>query len=182
MFRRYCNLTIETNKNNENNFYLITKNDITNFSQDVNDFRKDTRIFSPIEQQLINYNFLDLVTKITSIVNFFNPNNSIYQMDIHQIRLLAYPNLNSDNSPEGMHQDGADFIVSALVLNKHNIVGGNSIIYDNNKNEIYKDNLEVGDFILQEDKNLWHDITPIKALDGYIGYRDILGFDLKVDS
>ncbi len=81
-----------------------------------------------------------------------------------------------------MHQDGADFIVSALVLNKHNIVGGNSIIYDNNKNEIYKDNLEVGDFILQEDKNLWHDITPIKALDGYIGYRDILGFDLKVDS
>ena len=35
-----------------------------------------------------------------------------------------------ENSPEGVHQMGADYIVSALVINRINLKGGISDIYD----------------------------------------------------
>lgn len=101
-------------------------------------------------------------------------------ISVHQVRLISYLNKISDNAPEGIHRDGADYIVSALILNKNNILNGKSIIYDQDKNKLDEYQLELGEFIFQEDKNLWHDITPILADNDYFGYRDILGFDLKI--
>ena len=34
------------------------------------------------------------------------------------------------NSPEGIHQDGMDFIVPALIIDRVNIQGGQSLVYD----------------------------------------------------
>ncbi|MDY3245082.1 2OG-Fe dioxygenase family protein [Campylobacter sp.] len=41
----------------------------------------------------------------------------------------------STNSPEGIHQDGMDFIMSAFVIDRKNINGAKSIIYENDKNK-----------------------------------------------
>ena len=41
--------------------------------------------------------------------------------------------------------------------------------------------LEQNEGLFQEDKELWHYITPIECKDNqYIGYRDILGFDIDI--
>ena len=101
-------------------------------------------------------------------------------ISIHQVRLLSYPGYKSDNSPENIHQDGVDYIVSALVLNKKNIKGGKSIIYNENKQEMYNTYIDENEFIFQNDSDLWHDITKIESDGNYVGYRDILGFDIKL--
>ena len=84
----------------------------------------------------------------------------------------------------GIHQDGMDYIVSALVISRSNISGGRSIIYGNDKStRILEVELCPGQGILQPDKNtqLWHDVTPIQSLDDIsAGSRSTLGFDFTV--
>ncbi|MDX7990807.1 2OG-Fe dioxygenase family protein [Xenorhabdus littoralis] len=88
------------------------------------------------------------------------------------------------NSPEGIHQDGMDYIVSALVMERVNIIGGESKIYIKNKDrEIFKAQLQSGYGILQKDKgtDIWHEVTPIEVLEGnQYGYRSTMGFDIEV--
>ena len=99
-----------------------------------------------------------------------------------------------DNSPEGAHEDGADFIVSALVINRINVEGAESQIIEelpNGKKEvIYKRILQPGEFAFQADtgeektygNDLWHHVTPFYVVDKSKrdGWRDIIGFDINV--
>ena len=133
-----------------------------------------------MEKHVLDDYFMELLSSIVCLTNRKEPLTKKYNVSVHQVRLLSYPHLTSDNAPEGIHQDGVDYIVSALVLNKHNISNDASIIYDDKKHEIFRKNLEVGDFIFQEDRQLWHDISLIQAEKGFLGYRDILGFDISL--
>lgn len=175
-YRRYASFRIKIDKD-VLNIEQIHKN---NFSQNVTDFRSDIRYFEPIRDNIVKTQLLPLFVMPLSLVHYFNPISYEYKLDVHQVRLLSLNNQPSDNAPEGIHQDGSDYIISALVLNKHNIENDTSIIYDENKKEIFRTNLGTGDFIFQDDTNLWHDITPINAISNYNGYRDILGFDIKI--
>ncbi len=176
-YRRHCRFNINITDNNIH----IKQNHCNKFKQNVTDFRNNTREFKPIEQSTIDNYFVGLISQIISLSHYFNPIIKKYILDIHQVRLLSFQDISSDNSPEGIHKDGADYIISAMIINKHNIYNDTSLIYDKNKSEIYRCNLDVGDFIFQDDVNLWHDILPIKSCKNYIGYRDILGFDLKIN-
>lgn len=175
-YRRYASFRVDLNEDIIN-IEQLHKN---NFSQNVGDFRSDIRYFQPIREDIIKNQLIDLFVPPLSLTHYFNPSSSKYQLDVHQVRLLSFNNQPSDNAPEGIHQDGADYIISALVMNKHNIQNDTSIIYDENKKEIYRTNLNIGDFIFQDDTNLWHDIKPINAAINYNGYRDIIGFDIKI--
>lgn len=133
-----------------------------------------------MDNYVLDRHFFFLMTQIIGLSLLSSPDIKTIELAVHQVRLLSYPNIPSDNAPEGIHQDGADYIVSALIINKHNIQDADSIIYDTNKKKLYQKQLELGEFIFQEDKHLWHDITPIKTDSDFFGYRDILGFDLKI--
>ena len=99
-----------------------------------------------------------------------------------------------DNSPEGAHEDGADYIVSALVVNRKNLKGGQTQIIeklDNGKKEIvFKHTLRPGQFVFQADTkdevtygtDLWHHVTPFAISNPKKGegWRDIIGFDIDV--
>jgi hypothetical protein len=176
--RRYAKYNIKIYKNTFNILY----DDDCSFKQNVDDSRNQIRYFDPIESKFIyNNDIMKLISYICSLSLYsinYKPKNAIINM--HQVRQIAYPNKLSDNAPEGIHQDGADFIVSALVLNRYNVIGGETIIYDTDKkNIIYRTILENEEGIFQEDRHLWHDVTKIKSADNKnIGIRDILGFDI----
>lgn len=176
-FRRYVNFDVDVRNKD---LFLFNQNTNHTFHQEVEDFRKTPRVFYPIEAEILDEYFYRLMTQIVGLTLYSNPNILKLNVSIHQVRLLSYPNLESDNAPEGIHRDGADYIVSALIMNKYNIKEGVSSIYDPTKKKMYSTGLGEGEFIFQEDRKLWHDITPIKANTNYIGYRDILGFDLKI--
>lgn len=176
-FRRYSEFTIDVTNPNQ---FLIQPNHNYQFSQDVPDFRNKSRTFTPMETYVLNDKFFYLVTQILGITLSIQPEIQTINISCHQVRLLSFPDLDSDNAPEGIHKDGADYIVSALILNRHNIVDGISNIYNSKQELLEQHQLQLGEFIFQEDRELWHDITPIKSKKPFIGYRDILGFDLKI--
>ena len=81
-----------------------------------------------------------------------------------------------------MHRDGSDFLITAYVINRSNILGGESMIYDKDKKLIYKKLLYSDNGIFQNDKDLYHYVTPIQSDGNYVGYRDILGIDIDIIS
>ena len=138
--RRYANYTIDVSKSNSYDIYTDNNNI---FKQKVSDYRGEPRTFELIEPQFIKDNWiLNFITHMTalSVLNYNNnlmgqKNNNIKDVNVsvHQVRQITYPNKSAHNSPEGIHQDGADYIVSAFVLNRINIVGVDSIIYNKDK-------------------------------------------------
>lgn len=184
--RRYANYLVKNIKDNKNNInkFSIQHTEKTKFEQDVEDSRKDERIFQLIENPYHPFllNFITLASELT-YRNHYPPIKKL-SIDVHQVRQICYPELNSHNSAEGIHQDGADFIISACVLNRYNIKGGTSSIYDNNLNLIYDTLLRENEFIFQDDKSLYHYVTPIQYSKIHsselIGYRDIIGLDIQI--
>ena len=180
--RRYCNLKIDVS---DNYLYRInyTKNNI--FKQNVDDSRSVEREFELMDIYHINQPWLtEFLTQISALSvlnhNYYKGHKKIKEVDIHlhQVRQTTYPTIDAHNSPEGIHRDGADYIVSAFIINRNNILGGESTIYDQNKEVSYKTKLSHGEGIYQEDIKQWHYVSPIECEQKGLGFRDILGIDL----
>ncbi len=114
-------------------------------------------------------------------------------MTAHFMSVKAQPGIPGDNAPEGSHEDGADFIISALVVNRINITGGMSRVIEKlpsgEKEVIFEHTLQPGQFLFQADtgeekhygNDLWHDITPFFTADeNSESWRDIIGLDITI--
>ena len=176
--RLYRNYFIE----NFNNDFIITPTYKNTFTQKVPDSRNKKRVFELIPEPMSPFliNFLKMSSNLVNMNHLFK-NISV---DVHQVRQVCYPNITSHNSAEGIHQDGADYIISACVLNRYNVEGGISSIYDSDIKLLDKYLLKENDFIFQDDKKLYHYVTPIQYTESDSilsqGHRDIIGIDVKI--
>jgi len=184
--RKYANLKVDVTDNYK---YTLryTKNDI--FEQNVDDNRGVKRKFELIETYHINQLWiLDFLTQISALSvlnhNYYKGHKKIKEVDIHlhQIRQTSYSGISAHNSPEGIHRDGCDYIVSAMVIMRNNVLGGESIIYDKNKMINYKTILDDQEGLYQEDMKQWHYVTPIETIGKVLGFRDILGVDIILNT
>lgn len=185
--RKFCHYKI--NIKNEND-YLVSLVDNNKFKQNTTDFRKNERVFKIMDVKYLTSDWLlKFVVNLTALSyeneklkNEISKNEILKKycnVYVHQIRQMVTKNNISHNSPEGIHRDGCDYIVSAYIINKFNMQGSNSLIYDENKQKIYDTILNENEGIYQEDKKLYHYVDQVKIIDdNYIGYRDILGFDI----
>lgn len=152
------------------------------YKQNVIDNRNKCRNFELLENPHDRF-IIEYIKYISKLLNYYEPFNKL-NIDLHQVRQIVFPDKTSHNSPEGIHKDGADFVVPALVFNRFNIRGGMSYIYDDDKKEIYKCLLNKYDFTIMDDKELYHYVTPIEYYksDGFeeYGYRDLLGLDIHM--
>ena len=177
--RRYANYIIEKIDSDQ---YSILHTFKDTFKQNVEDSRKEEREFELLEAPYNDYvmQFLMYSADLLQQNHSFNKIN----VDLHQVRQICYPNVESHNSLEGVHQDGCDYIISALVLNRFNVVGGHSSVFNNKKEMIYETLLKEDELLFQCDKTLYHYITPIEYLScdsiAPHGYRDILGLDINI--
>lgn len=177
-FRRYANLDVDIS---DNIAKINLNSDKLSFSQNVNDFRKEPRKFELIDVNILStYFFSNLIANSAFLVNKIS-NKKNLNISVHQIRQVCYPNFNSENSPEGIHRDGSNFIISAFVINKSNVKGGESIIYEQDKKNIaFATVLEKNHALFQEDENYWHYVNSISCKnDDYVGFRDIFGLDIN---
>lgn len=184
--RKYANIKVDVTDNYLYSLYY-TKNYI--FQQKVDDNRGVKRQFELIDLYYINQLWmLDFLTQISALSvlnhNYYKGHKKIKEVDIHlhQVRQTAYSDIDAHNSPEGIHRDGCDYIVSALVMMRNNVSGGESIIYDQNKMINYKTILDDEEGIFQEDIKQWHYVTPIQTLEDGMGFRDILGVDIILNT
>jgi len=145
--------------------------------------KSEKRKFTLLEPEIVDNSFFLYLMTQTCALSLLNSQKRIssFNVSLHQVRQISYPGVESHNAPEGIHQDGVDYIVSAFVLKRYNIKGGESIIYDKDKNQIDQITLKHGEGLFQNDKKLWHYVTPIQSKRDYIGYRDIIGLDITIN-
>lgn len=98
-----------------------------------------------------------------------------WRIQAHQFHIETNNTESGKPTPEGIHKDGADFIL-IMLLERHNITGGVSHIYDNDKKLLFGGVLEeLGDCVVLDDRKVWHGVSEIHALDKtQAGYRNVL--------
>jgi hypothetical protein len=101
-----------------------------------------------------------------------------WEVRIHQIRIVATPEEAGYPAPEGIHQDGTDFLTLHLVR-RHNVAGAESTIYDLQLKPIERFTMrEALDSMILEDPRIMHGVTPVTSEDGRsTAKRDLLGID-----
>jgi hypothetical protein len=149
------------------------------------DPRSLVRVFHEMETMVTEHaQVRHLMECFAELVRERHPDCKRLRMNVHQMFVFADILSGGDNAPEGIHQDGADYIVSALVIERAGIVGGESIVYGPDKTtEYFRRTLAEGEGIFQSDKKLWHYVTQIRenpAVPPDYGHRSILGFDMDI--
>jgi hypothetical protein len=98
-----------------------------------------------------------------------------WHVEMHQFRVEARPGEEGKPTPEGMHQDGVDWVLVMLVR-RENIASGETRIADLRREPL-------GAFILTDpldasfvdDTRVFHGVTPIRPLHpGKPAFRDVL--------
>jgi selenocysteine lyase/cysteine desulfurase len=133
------------------------------------------RNYSNISKNILNNNDFKYLIKTFKQNALETMNIKINYLQIHQIRVYA-SETNINLVPEGIHQDGYN-IIGMICINRHNIKGAISNIYDNNKNKIHNVQLEMGEMLILNDNKLFHDVTSIELNNKQNqGYRDVFVF------
>ena len=176
--------------------YFIIRQPVPQFTQDLDsaDVRSLPRIFEEApEHHVENHLFTTFLIRIYKLVLELHPDCKV-TVTTHFMSVKATEAAPGDNSPEGAHEDGANYIVSALVINRINLKGGESQILeklaDGKMDIVFKHTLQPGEFIFQADtgeekiygNDLWHHVTPfsIDDVSKGEGWRDIIGFDILI--
>jgi hypothetical protein len=98
---------------------------------------------------------------------------------VHQVTTSA----TSDHPfvlPEGVHQDGADFIVSAIPIVMENVEIPASTVYDKEHTPIFTSHLQIGEGLFHDDHSYWHSVSDLHAT-AKQGKRGTLGFDIRIN-
>jgi len=95
------------------------------------------------------------------------------EIGIHQIRTTCSPNNLGNPAPEGIHQDGTDFI-GIFSVGRDNIQGGETHLYAGKKEKpVFNKILQPGELIVVNDHDFFHFTTPIKPEIPALGSRDV---------
>ncbi len=164
------------------------------------DFRiEGERRFKELHLGDISETLIRILQSLASLIHTYNSEILNLEVSVHFMRIIKRPWSSQvvTNSPEGIHQDGMDFVVPALVIERENIQGGQNLIYDargvplrEDGNPNFKEhppNKEImllpGYGLLHQDQGspLWHKVTSIELQDHSIeGYRSIIGIDFQI--
>lgn len=157
----------------------------TSFKQAVADYRSQPRTFALMEDAVACHpGMVRLLASAAETVHRYRPEVRAIDAYAHQVTVAARPRQSGHPAPEGLHQDGADFIVSAMVVERANVRGGTSRVYDGKGGTpVLEVELQRGEGILQMDagSNLWHEISAVQVDDSRTeGHRMTFGLDLHV--
>lgn len=155
----------------------------TSFSQNVKDERRKERKFDVLRCNQSNLTLLEkfLKTLIDASRKKLPHIPSSFEVTFHFVQILASKSGES-NSPEGIHRDGFDLLFPCVVVERCNITGGLSRVF-NKKKLIFNKTIQEGEALVVDEKhypNLYHDVTPIFLKNkNKIGYRNIIGVDIN---
>jgi hypothetical protein len=128
------------------------------------------REFSELEDELVQ---LDIFQQLVMAFADFCNLHPEAEIGVHQIRTSCSPNNFGNPAPEGIHQDGADFI-GIFSVDRDNIQGGQTHLYAARKEKpVFNKILEPGELLLVNDRDFFHFTTPIKPLTASPGTRDV---------
>ncbi len=98
-----------------------------------------------------------------------------WHVEAHQFRIEARPGQSGQPTPEGMHQDGVDWVL-VLMIGRVNIASGTTSIHGLDRTLLGSFTLEAPmDAALVDDHRVFHGVTPVQPLDpARPAHRDVL--------
>jgi len=98
-----------------------------------------------------------------------------WHVEAHQFRIEARPGQAGQPTPEGMHQDGVDWVL-VLMVGRVNIASGTTSIHGLDRTLLGSFTLEAPmDAALVDDHRVFHGVTPVRPLDPeQPAHRDVL--------
>ena len=154
-------------------FEISNKDSKTKFiqSKNYNSFLGDTcRYYNNISDNIVNdYSFQNLLNIFKHYV-YEKADYKLKHVYIHQIRVCVDNTNKVTPVPEGIHQDGYDYIC-IFCVNRQNITGGETVLYNLDKVSVSQQILNDGEYVFLHDRNMYHYVSEIQTNDS--GYRDI---------
>lgn len=155
------------------------------------DMRSAVREYADIPDNIIDSPaFAEYVKKQIYPALLENPSATQFKLEAWYMSTTARKGQPGDNSPEGYHQDGTQYIGNVVLRRDAEIEGGESVLYNRDPKtgkmtEINRTILEEGDQLSQRDgeTNLWHDVTKFYVAEDAPGEgyrRDLLGSGVVV--
>ncbi|WP_018349676.1 2OG-Fe dioxygenase family protein [Longispora albida] len=98
-----------------------------------------------------------------------------WQINVHQNRTKATPEKPGQLTPEGVHHDGHELVMIAI-LARNSVTGGETRLWESKDatEPFWNGTLLPGQAVLLDDRAIAHDVTDVLPLDGQPGNRDIL--------
>ena len=98
-----------------------------------------------------------------------------WNVRLHPYRILAQSGQQGQPTPEGLHRDGVDYIVSMMVR-RNNVSGGETCITDAHGQVLEYQTLQAPlDILLADDAQTMHSVSAISPLDpAQSAWRDVL--------
>jgi len=94
---------------------------------------------------------------------------------MHQFRVEAAPGTPGLPTPEGVHHDGVDVVLIAM-LARTNLLGGETLVTDDAGGELARFTLDgLLDLAVLDDRRVMHGVTPVEPADSRLpSSRDVL--------
>ncbi len=134
------------------------------------------RHFEPLEVSFVEHPVLrKMLTGFGRIVSAASDHRR-WNIKLHPYRILAREGVSGEPAPEGLHQDGVDFIVSYMVK-RVNVTGGVSTVTDLGKQLLGDVELNrPNDFVVGDDRNTYHGVSSVIVENPKMpfAFRDVL--------
>ncbi len=134
------------------------------------------RIFDPLEPEFVSHLVLNrLLDWLTILYDQSEGTQQSWNIRLHPYRVQARREEQGNPTPEGLHRDGVDYIVSMMV-SRRNVVGAETTITDNNGQVLWQRTLRKPlDIMVGKDALTMHAVSPVLPADEmHESYRDVL--------
>ncbi len=132
------------------------------------------RDFPELEESLLDLEEFQML--VASFIDFSKIDPMVTEMGIHQIRIVASRDEQGEPAPEGIHQDGFDF-VGIFCIKRDAISGGETHLYRaKDQPPIFDKVLVPGEFVMVNDRELFHYASAVAPTGDGQGVRDVFVF------
>ncbi|MDD3765382.1 MAG: 2OG-Fe dioxygenase family protein [Nevskiales bacterium] len=141
------------------------------------------RWFEPIEEAIGRSASLNTLLRFgAGTFGTLAPEVARWHAEVHQFRIEALADTPGLPTPEGAHRDGVDYVL-VLMIRRHNIASGTTVIYDTAGRELGGFTLRVPfDLALVDDRRVLHGVTPVRPIDAeQPSHRDVLVITYRRD-
>ncbi|WP_424810641.1 2OG-Fe dioxygenase family protein [Roseococcus sp. YIM B11640] len=133
------------------------------------------RWFAPVEDETIANPFCQgLLDLGREVADRLHPGTRWF-VEMHQFRVQAQPNSPGHPTPEGVHHDGTDVVLIAMVA-RTNLLGGETMVTDGERRTLARFTLNgLLDLTILDDRRVMHGVTPVEPADPALpSCRDVL--------
>ena len=158
----------------------VSANGFVQQTTDKTDFRSFARYFEEASEYVTDsIEIRQILRYIAAKVRKQHP-TPVHSMvvTLHQV-IVSVDSKTPFHLPDGVHQDGADYIVSAIPLIMSGVLPPLSTVYDSQLHPMLETRLGVGQGLLHDDRSYWHSVSALMA-SGANGQRGTIGLDVQI--